>query len=83
MDAATWVGASVGFVDLEQGWTLTHEDLPAIALLPGVSQDVNATPRRHGTAVMGIAAGVDNTKGIIGIAPTPAWVSVASHFRAS
>ena len=76
-------GASVGFVDLEQGWTLNHEDLPAIIPLPGVGQDVNPSHERHGTAVLGIVAGVDNDKGIIGIAPTPAWVSVASHFRAS
>ena len=76
-------GASVGFVDLEQGWTLAHEDFPPIVALPGVSQDVNPPRASHGTAVLGIVAGVDNTKGIIGIAPTPAWVSVASHFRAS
>jgi serine protease len=76
-------GASVGFVDLEQGWILNHEDLPTILALPGVGQDVNPLHERHGTAVLGIVAGVDNTKGIIGIAPTPAWVSVASHFRAS
>lgn len=76
-------GASVGFVDLEQGWFLTHEDFPPIVALPGVRQDVNPGRESHGTAVLGIVAGVDNAKGIIGIAPTPDWVSVASHFRES
>ena len=76
-------GASVGFVDLEQGWNFAHEDLPAIAALPGVPQDINPSSVRHGTGVMGIAVGVDNRVGIIGAAPMPAWISVASHFRAS
>lgn len=76
-------GVSAGFVDLEQGWILTHEDFPPIFALPGVRQDVNPGHESHGTAVLGIVAGVDNTKGIIGIAPTPVRVSVASHFRAS
>jgi len=75
----------VGFVDLEQGWNFSHEDLPAIAPLPGVPQDVNPNPPsvRHGTGVLGIAVGADNKVGIIGAAPTPAWASVASHFRAA
>ena len=74
-------GASVGFVDLEQGWNFAHEDLPVIAALPGVPQDVNTNSVRHGTGVMGIAVGVDNKVGIIGAAPNPAWASVASHYR--
>jgi hypothetical protein len=78
-------GAFVGFVDLEQGWNLSHEDLPAIAPMPGVPQDINLNPGsvRHGTGVMGISVGVDNKLGIIGAAPTPAWAGVASHFRAA
>jgi serine protease len=78
-------GASVGFVDLEQGWNFRHEDLPAIVRVPGVPQDVNPNPPsvRHGTGVLGIAVGVDNKVGIIGAAPTPAWATVASHFRAA
>jgi serine protease len=77
-------GTSVGFVDLEQGWILNHQDLPAIAALPGVGQDVSPDPvsQRHGTGVMGIVVGVDNALGIIGVAPTPAWVSIASHYWA-
>jgi hypothetical protein len=74
-------GATVGFVDVEQGWTFNHEDVPPIVTMPGVGRDVNSGHESHGTAVLGIVAGVDNTTGIIGIAPTPAWVSVASHYR--
>ena len=76
-------GALVGFVDLEQGWNFSHEDLPAMAPMPGVPQDINPASVRHGTGVLGISVGVDNKLGIIGAAPTPAWASVASHFRAA
>jgi serine protease len=74
-------GTSVGFVDLEQGWTFSHEDLPRTTPLPGVPGDVKPASMAHGTGVMGIAVGVDNAVGIIGVAPTPAWASVASHYR--
>lgn len=76
-------GESVAFVDLEQGWYLRHEDFPSIFALPGVRQDSNPGHERHGTAVVGIVAGADNDKGIVGVAPHAAQVSVASHFRAS
>ena len=61
--------------------TFTHEDLPRPALLPGVPRDVKPASMAHGTGVMGIAVGVDNAVGIIGVAPKPAWASVASHYR--
>lgn len=76
-------GEAVTFIDLEQGWTLKHEDFPQIFRLPGVRQDVNPGHESHGTAVLGIVAGSDNDRGIIGIAPHAARVSVASHYRAS
>ena len=76
-------GESVTFIDLEQGWTLRHEDFPQIFPLPGVRQDINPGHEPHGTAVLGIVAAADNTKGVIGIAPHTAHVSVASHYRAS
>jgi serine protease len=61
-------GAGVGFVDLEQGWTLNHEDLNAagIALISGTNQAYFG----HGTAVLGEVCGVDNTRGVVGIAPS-------------
>lgn len=60
-------GSGVGFVDLERGWTLNHEDLAAanITLISGVSQDFHG----HGTAVLGEVVSADNTLGGVGIAP--------------
>ncbi len=76
-------GESVAFVDLEQGWTLAHEDFPSIFALPGVVRDINPGHESHGTGVLGIVAGADNDRGIVGIAPHAPRVSVASHYRAS
>ena len=75
-------GSLVGFVDLEQGWFFYHEDLPARRVLLGVSEEMVATSQPHGTAVMGLVVGLDNDRGIVGIAPKPAWVSVTSHILA-
>ncbi|MGJ7498593.1 S8 family peptidase [Variovorax sp. RT4R15] len=71
-------GNGVGFVDLEQGWTLNHEDLAAagITLISGV----NAAYPGHGTAVLGEVVGADNTLGVVGIAPR-ASARVVSQFR--
>lgn len=54
-------GAGQGFVDLEQGWTLNHEDLAAhgITFISGVSQAYHG----HGTAVLGEVSAVDNSLG--------------------
>lgn len=71
-------GAGQGVVDLEQGWTLNHEDLAAhsASLLFGVLQNGS---RPHGTAVLGEICAVDNTVGCVGIAPEIASVNVSSH----
>jgi hypothetical protein len=71
-------GGGIGFVDVEQGWTLNHEDLTAagITLISGVNQ---AYPG-HGTAVLGEVLAVDNTVGGIGIAPN-VHARVVSQFR--
>jgi hypothetical protein len=73
-------GAGVGFVDLEQGWTLNHEDLVAagIGLISGVVQAYHG----HGTAVLGQVVGVDNTRGVVGIAPQ-ANARVVSQYRSA
>ena len=73
-------GSGVRFVDLERGWSLSHEDLAAanINVLSGVNTDFHG----HGTAVLGQVAGVDNTVGVVGIAPS-ADVSVVSQWRAN
>jgi hypothetical protein len=71
-------GGGIGFVDLERGWTLNHEDLAAagIEIISGVNVDY----RGHGTAVLGEVAAVDNTVGCVGIAPA-ASVRVVSQWR--
>ena len=73
-------GDGIGYVDVEQGWTLNHEDLAGanITLLSGVNQ---AYPG-HGTAVLGEVLAVDNTRGDIGIAPRASG-RVVSQFRTS
>ncbi len=73
-------GQGMGFVDLERGWTLDHEDLAAasIAIISGVNKDY----RGHGTAVLGEVVAVDNQLGGIGIAPR-ASARVVSQWRTS
>ncbi len=76
-------GAGVGFVDLEQGWFLNHEDfagkLPT--LLYGDNRDgVGAYVGNHGTAVLGEVVADDNTVGVVGISPSVASVHVTSHW---
>jgi hypothetical protein len=80
---ATWAwghtnGAGVLFVDLEQGWTLNHEDLAAkgITIISGLN---HAYPS-HGTSVLGEMVAVDNTLGGVGIAPAAA-ARVVSQWR--
>jgi serine protease len=66
-------GDNIQFIDLERGWTLTHEDLagatgmpgPGVTLIPGGE---NEDEFRHGTSVLGIVVAVDNAVGCVGIA---------------
>lgn len=67
-------GAGVSFVDVERGWGLPeegapfqHEDLPAIEVIH-VADEAFPEPR-HGAATLGVVLGVDNDRGIVGIAP--------------
>lgn len=59
--------AGVGFVDLEQGWNLEHEDLVAakVTLISGSS----FAYFDHGTSVLGEVLMSDNMLGGVGIAP--------------
>jgi hypothetical protein len=70
----------VYFVDIEQGWDLTHVDLPAISGPPSPSinywsttvLEVDAPTVKHGTAAVGVVlmTGKDTTNpGVIGVAP--------------
>jgi subtilase family protein len=71
-------GDGIGFVDLEQGWTLNHEDLlyANIGLISGLSRAYHG----HGTAVLGEVVAVDNARGGVGIAPRAA-ANVVSQWR--
>jgi hypothetical protein len=73
-------GLGIGFVDMERGWTLNHEDLSGagITLISGLNQDYQG----HGTAVLGEVVAVDNTRGGIGIAPRTR-ARVVSQWRTS
>lgn len=76
-------GAGVGFVDLEQGWFLSHEDYTSKSptLLFGDNRDgVGTYVGNHGTAVLGEVVADDNVVGVVGIAPTCASVNVTSHY---
>lgn len=71
-------GTGVTFIDMERGWTLTHEDLTgaSISLISGLSKDYHG----HGTAVLGEVVGQDNDKGVVGITPG-ATAKVVSQWR--
>lgn len=71
-------GRDVGFVDIEQGWTLDHEDLKAARI--GVISGASTAYHGHGTAVLGEVVGVDNPRGVVGIAPK-ARARVVSQYR--
>jgi serine protease len=68
----------VGFVDLEWGWTLNHEDLAAhgITLISGI----NNSYFFHGTSVLSEVASVDNAVGCVGIAPACGPIQVVSQW---
>src|ERR1044072_5653603 len=73
-------GKGMYFIDLEEGWILDHEDLPNPQLINSNNNHPEVLRRYHGTAVVGVVAGVDNKKGIIGIAPNVANVRLVSHW---
>ena len=76
-------GTGMHFIDLEAGWLLGHEDLPAPRLIFNDNYSGLERYRDHGAAVLGIVSGVDNAKGIIGIAPNLSSVRTVSWFIAS
>ena len=76
-------GTGMRFMDLERGWFLGHEDLPNPKLIfnDNAADSGFIDSADHGTAVLGVIAGVDNDRGIVGIAPRLASVRVVSHFE--
>ena len=77
-------GLKTGFVDLESGWVLNHEDLPlnsgSIIFGNNRTGSNRAVHIDHGTAVVGEVAGVDNDRGVLGIAAGVGSVRASSHF---
>lgn len=71
-------GAGQRVIDLEQGWTLDHEDLNAHGATLLFGTLVNGS-RPHGTAVLGEIGAIDNALGCVGITPNIAGVDVVSH----
>jgi hypothetical protein len=73
-------GSGVGFVDLENGWILAHQDLPVAALNPQPIENQNDKfDEDHGAAVLGIVVGQQNGMGIVGIAPKARFLGVVSQ----
>jgi hypothetical protein len=72
-------GLGVQVVDLERGWTLTHEDLAdhAIQQLPGGT--IRDASRAHGTRALGVVCAVDNQRGCVGVAPKAQPAVVSYH----
>ncbi len=63
-------GAGVWFADIEGGWNAKHEDLPGDRIRHVGGRPIDDPSwRAHGTAVLGEVVGVDNGKGVVGIAP--------------
>lgn len=76
-------GQGVGVVDLEQGWRLGHEDFTGKAptLIFNVNRDgIGGYVGNHGTAVFGVIAADDNTRGVVGAAPSIPSLRATSHF---
>lgn len=71
-------GRNTNIIDVEQGWTLDHEDLTgANVTLPSGR---NQTFFYHGTRMLGIMVGQDNDLGVVGIVPH-APTRVVSEWR--
>lgn len=64
-------GAGVKIIDVEQGWNLTHEDLPPVFFQGGPNRG-DSLFWNHGTAVLGVLSAGENGYGITGIAPQSA-----------
>lgn len=69
-------GTGVRIVDVEQGLTPDHEDLPPLFAQIG---SLNPGSSDHGTAVMGVLVAADNGYGVTGIAHG-AEAGFVSHF---
>ena len=65
-------GKNVTIVDIEFSWLFAHEDLKLDkekAILGKLTPFDFFNDTNHGTAVLGVLAGIDNGKGVTGLAP--------------
>jgi hypothetical protein len=79
--AANFVGGrgeGQHFVDVERGWTLTHQSLLKHRIGPPVTGAIEDASRPHGTAVLGIVCGCSADGDYAGLAPEVASVHVSS-----
>lgn len=68
----------INLVDIEQGWTMEHEDLAHLGITL-VKGRLVPRSRAHGTAVLSIVAGGANEVGGVGMTQDLASVKIASH----
>ncbi len=63
-------GQGVTVVDVEGGWNVDHEDLELTAanIVGGTNRTDDPKWHQHGTAVLGVIAGYNNSYGVTGIA---------------
>jgi subtilisin len=54
---------------IDDGYDRMHEDLPSIPLANCLGLDGCISTRLHGTRVAGVAVALDNTLGVVGVAP--------------
>jgi len=59
-------GSDTHYIDIERGWMVDHEDLPALDLIFGQNL---LSSGGHGCAVRGVIEAIDNATGVVGIAP--------------
>lgn len=71
-------GASIGFVDIERGWTLNHKDLAAASI--GIISGINQDHFGHGTSVLGMLVAGGDDSGCVGMVPR-ATARVVSQFQ--
>lgn len=78
-------GQGQGFIDVEQGWHLDHEDFldAAGASVVSLAWGVSHVHKPHGTSVLGIVLMRDNAIGGIGIVPSLGSMRVVSEWDAA
>jgi hypothetical protein len=74
-------GEGEHLVDVERGWELRHRDLHDRGVVGPISGMNRPESASHGTCVLGVACGLSNGEGIVGIAPRVSAVTIASYWK--